>query len=134
MKTHIRFCLALILVVLLITSTALADSICSFTFTSQGRTYHVYHRHDGKTSQFDIPDKMTLPFNDMAYFPGREYYAYLEDRDAAIERHTAVCPYTHNLGDDRVPMGLIYGGAALAVVAILVVHKRRKSLRAVING
>lgn len=131
MKTNIRFCLALILVVLLITSTALADSICSFTFTSaSGITYQGYHHIEGNHSWFEVPNRVQDRSPSFDWIT-QEYAIYQAAESAAIEKHAAVCPYMHNLGDDRVPMALIYGGAALAVVAILIVHKKRKSLRAV---
>ena len=123
MKTNIRFCLALILVVLLIASAALADSTCTFTFTALGRTYQGYHEIRGNNSNYRVP-------NSPSGWWTTETLSYSAAESAAIKQHAAVCPYTHNLGDDRVPMALIYGGAALAVVAILVVHKKRKSLRA----
>ena len=121
MKTNIRFILALILAVLLITSAALADSTCTFTFTALGRTYQGYHEIRGNSSNYRVP-------NSPSGWWTTETLSYSAAESAAIEKHAAVCPYTHNLGDDRVPMTLIYGGAALAVVAILVVHKKRRSL------
>lgn len=131
MKTNIRFCLALILVVLLITSTALADSICSFTFTSaSGITYQGYHHIEGNHSWFEVPNRVQDRSPSFDWIT-QEYAIYQAAESAAIEKHAAVCPYMHNLGDVRVPMPLLYGGAALAVVAILIVHKKRKSLRAV---
>ena len=130
MKTYIRFCLALILTVLLIASAALADSTCTFTFTALGKTYQGYHEIRGNSSSYRVPNRVmdTSPSFDWIT---SEYAIYSAAERAAIEKHAAVCPYTHNLGDERVPMALIYGGAALAVIAILVVHKKRKSLRAV---
>lgn len=122
MKTNIRFCLALILVVLLIASAALADSTCTFTFTALGRTYQGYHEIRGNNSNYRVP-------NSPSGWWTTETLSYSAAESAAIKQHAAVCPYTHNLGDDRVPMALIYGGAALAVVAILVVHKKRRALR-----
>ena len=124
MKTNIRFCLALILVILLVASAALADSICTFTFTALGRTYQGYHEIRGNNSNYRVP-------NSPSGWWTTETLSYSAAESAAIKKHAEVCPYTHNLGDDRVPMPLLYGGAALAVVAILIVHKKRKSFRAV---
>ena len=124
MKTNIRFCLALILTVLLIASAALADSTCTFTFTALGKTYQGYHEIRGNSSNYRVP-------NSPSGWWTTETLSYSAAESAAIKKHAEVCPYTHNLGDNRVPMALIYGGAALAAVAILVFHKKRKSLRAV---
>ena len=123
MKTNIRFCLALILTVLLIASAALADSTCTFTFTALGKTYQGYHEIRGNSSNYRVP-------NSPSGWWTTETLSYSAAESAAIKKHAEVCPYTHNLGDNRVPMELIYGGTALAVVAILVVHKRRKTLQA----
>ena len=125
MKTYIRFCLALILAILLIASTALADSTCTFTFTALGKTYQGYHEIRGNNSNYRVPNSPS------GGWWTTETLSYSAAESAAIKQHAAVCPYTHNLGDDRLPMNLIYGGAALVAVAILVVHKKRKSLRAV---
>lgn len=131
MKTKLRFFLALILAVLLITSTALADSICSFTFTSaSGITYQGYHHIEGNHSWFEVPNRVQDRSPSFDWIT-QEYAIYQAAESAAIEKHAAVCPYMHNLGDARVPMPLLYSGAALAVVAILIVHKKRKSFRAV---
>ena len=132
MKTYIRFCLALILAILLIASTALADTTCSYSFTSQGKIYNATHHiknGDVYNSYYTVPNPVRD--TDIGFdHPSQAYLIYNQDASNAWWRHLATCPYNHNLGDERVPMALIYGGAALAVVAILVVHKKRKSLRA----
>ena len=126
MKAKIRLSILLICIALLISAAAFAD--CEFTFNANGRTYHVTH----VPSDFEwymMPHQGEPEYDFLN--PSKEYIEFNNAYKAAISQHRATCPYQNNLGDERIPMPLIYGGAALAAVAILVVHTKRKALRAV---
>lgn len=128
MRTKIGCLLVICLIAMLFMSAAFADTTCSYSFTSQGKTY--YAVHDVKNSYYTVSNPLRNTHIDFTN-SSLEYRIYEDDAFKAWRQHLAVCPYAHNLGDVRVPMPLLYSSAALAVVAILIVHKKRKSFRAV---
>ena len=133
MKTKIGCLLVICLIAMLFMSAAFADTTCSYSFTSQGKIHYAVHyvkNGDVYNSYYTVSNPVrdtSIGFDN----PSLEYRIYEDDAINAWRQHLAVCPYAHNLGDARVPMPLLYSGAALAVVAILIVHKKRKSFRAV---
>ena len=129
MRTKIGCLLVICLIAMLFISAAFADSICSFTFTSaSGITYQGYHHIEGNHSWFEVPNRVQDRSPSFDWIT-QEYAIYQAAESAAIEKHAAVCPYMHNLGDARVPMPLLYGGAVLALAAIILVYSLRKKHR-----
>ena len=122
MKNKLRFALAFVLLALMLTQVAFAAN-CEFTFTANGKTYYAIHNTAEGYYQCLNPEKDTSPrFND----PSAEYLAYDNAFYAAKVQHT--CPY-QDLGDESIPMALLYGSVVLVAISAIIVHQKRKRIQ-----
>ena len=126
MNKKLRISIIVLCIVLLVSAFAFADQVCKFTFTANGRTYHVTH-NPSDFEWYMMPNE-GQPKHDVLN-PSKEYIEFYNAYQAALNHHRATCPYQHNLGDARVPMPLLYGGAVLALAAIILVYSLRKKHR-----
>ena len=127
MRRTNRLILAFIVMVFMFSQVAFAAN-CDFTFTANGKTYYAtHHATDGYYECFN-PEPDTSPsFND----PSPEHLAYSLALDAAKDQHHAACPYVSSaeLGDESVPMTLLYGGVVLAAISAIIVHQKRTRIQ-----
>lgn len=127
MRRMMKITLVFIVMVFMFSQVAFAAN-CDFTFTANGKTYYAtHHATDGYYECFN-PEPDTSPsFND----PSPEHLAYSLAFDAAKAQHHAVCPYVNggDLGDENVPMTLLYSGVVLAAISAIIVHQKRTRIQ-----
>ena len=127
MRRMMKIALVFVIMVLMCSQVAFAAS-CDFTFTANGKTYYAIHNVTEGYYECLNPEKDTSPsFND----PSPEYLAYSLAFDAAKYQHHATCPYVNgsDLGDENVPMTLLYGGVVLAAISAIIVHQKRTRIQ-----
>ncbi len=127
MKAKLRFSMAIILIVLMLSQVAFAAT-CDITFTSNGVTHYAIHHTEG-TGWFEVLNPVrdtSTSFNNES----EEYIAYSQAYTIATEQHLATCPYyNYDLGDESIPMALLYGGVVLVAISAIIVHQKRKGIQ-----
>lgn len=127
MSRMMKIALVFVTMVLMCSQVAFAAN-CEFTFTANGKTYYAIHNSAEGYYQCLNPEPDTsLSFND----PSPEHLAYSLALDNAKAQHHAACPYVSggDLGDQSVPMALLYGGVVLVAISVIIVHKKRMRIQ-----
>lgn len=127
MRRMMKIALAFVIMILMFSQVAFAAN-CEFTFTANGKTYYVIHNTAEGYYQCLNPEKFAIQtFNN----PSDEDIAWERALDAAKDQHHAVCPYVNggDLGDENVPMTLLYGGVVLAAISAIIVHQKRTRIQ-----
>ena len=127
MRRMTRIALAFVIMILMFSQVALAAN-CEFTFTANGKTYYgIHNTAEGYYQCLNRELYAIQTFNN----PSDEDIAWERAWDAAKDQHHAACPYVSggDLGDENVPMTLLYGGVVLAAISAIIVHQKRTRIQ-----